>query len=135
MDQFAQWAIDVYVAAPLYMLCGSFAKLSLLVFYLRLTPQRWFRYSVWAIMALIVAYTIAIAVPLIFSCKPISKAWDIYMTEGECLNTPILYYATAISNIASDIVLFFLPLPILIKLQIPLQQKVGLFIIFSIGSM
>ncbi|PKS12463.1 hypothetical protein jhhlp_000669, partial [Lomentospora prolificans] len=134
-DQFAQWTVDVYISAPFYMLCGSFAKLSLLVFYLRLTPQRWFRHLVWAFMAIIGAYTIAIFMPLVFSCRPISKAWDIYMTEGKCINTPILYHATAISNITSDIVLFFLPLPILIKLQIPMQQKIGLFIIFSMASM
>jgi hypothetical protein len=135
MDQFAQWSVDVYVAAPFYMLCGSFSKVALLIFYLRLTPQRWFRNTVWVIMAIIGSYTIAIVLPLIFACKPIAKAWDIRITEGECLNTPGLYYATAISNIASDVVLFLLPLPILIKLQIPVQQKIGLFIIFSIGSM
>jgi hypothetical protein len=125
----------VYIAAVTYVLCGSFAKLSLLVFYLRISPEKWFRIATWTTIFIISAYTTGIALALIFACQPIARMWDVTITEGFCLNLPSLYIAIAVSNIASDVVLFFLPLPMVVKLHIPLRQKIGLFFIFGIGSM
>lgn len=61
--------------------------------------------------------------------------YDITKQHGTCINRPYLYIATAVTNIASDIVLFCLPLPIVIKLQVPRKQKVGLVLIFFLGSL
>ncbi|SPO06289.1 related to integral membrane protein [Cephalotrichum gorgonifer] len=135
MHQYEGFTLDMFLSSVLFLLCGSLAKTSLLIFYLRLTPHKWFRFTVWSIIAVVSAYTIGITLALIFMCNPIPKAWDIYITEGHCLNRADLYFATAVSNIASDVVLFLLPLPILVRLQVPMQQKIGLFVIFTIGSM
>ena len=126
---------DVYIAASIYILAGSFAKLSLLTFYLRLSPERWFRLANWVTIFIIVGYTIGIFLSLIFACNPIAKSWDPSITEGTCINSASLFIATAVANIATDIILFVLPIPMVIKLQIPLLQKIGLAFIFTIGSL
>jgi hypothetical protein len=51
--------------------------------------------------------------------------WDIRV-KGECLNSPSLYIATAVANIVSDIILFALPIHMVVNLQIPRRQKIGL---------
>lgn len=125
----------VYIAAWIYVLSGSFAKIALLVFYLRLSPQRWFRYSVFATLVLIVGYTTGIFFSLIFACDPIERSFDITITTGSCINSAALYIATAAANIISDVILFILPIPMVVKLQVPLKQKIGLMFIFGVGSM
>ncbi|CAI6091929.1 unnamed protein product [Clonostachys chloroleuca] len=109
---------DTYIAAFLYPICGSFAKLSLLVPGLRLP---------------LLSDTIGINLPLIFACQPIQKSWDATITHGHCLNLPSLYIATAVANIVSDAILFNLPLPMMVEFHIPRRQKIGLVIIFGIG--
>ncbi|KAF7554389.1 hypothetical protein G7046_g6842 [Stylonectria norvegica] len=135
VETFNVYMMDVYLAAIIYIVCGSLAKIALLIFYFRLSPQRWFRWSIWGTIIFITGYTIGIFFPLIFACKPIAMNWDIRITDGECVNRPSLYIATAAANIISDIILLALPIPMVIKLQIPRMQKFGLLGIFAIGSL
>lgn len=119
----------------MYIVGGSLAKLSLLIFYFRLSPQTWFMVAIWSTILFISGYTISIFFALIFACNPISKSWDYRVIEGQCVNRPALYIATAAVNIASDVILFCLPIPIVFKLQIPRRQKFGLLLIFLLGSL
>ncbi|KAF9873915.1 integral membrane protein [Colletotrichum karsti] len=135
VEKFNIFMLDVFLAAPIYTLCGSFAKVSLLIFYVRLSPQRWFKCSVLITLAVIICYSLGIFFALVFACDPIAMNWDATITEGTCINRPALYIATAVANIVSDIMLFALPLPIVVKLQIPRRQKIGLFFIFAVGSL
>ncbi|KAH8661044.1 hypothetical protein BGZ61DRAFT_464570 [Ilyonectria robusta] len=126
--------MDVYLAAAIYIVGGSFAKISLLIFYFHLSPQTWFRVAIWATLVFISGYTIGIFFALIFACDPIAMSYDVTVQEGTCINRPSLYIATAAVNIISDVFLFCLPLPIVVKLQIPRRQKLGLLLIFLLGS-
>ncbi|KAK7449939.1 integral membrane protein [Colletotrichum acutatum] len=135
VEKYNIYMMDVFLAAAIYTLCGSFAKVSLLIFYFRLSPQRWFKRAVWISLAIIAGYSIGIFFALVFACDPIAMSWDVTVTEGTCINRPSLYIATAAANIISDLILFALPIPIVVKLQIPRRQKVGLFFIFAVGSL
>ncbi|KAK1997952.1 integral membrane protein [Colletotrichum falcatum] len=132
---YERYALSSYIAAPVYMLCNGFTKLSLLTFYLRLNPQPWFRYSVWISIVVVCIYTGVITLMMVFLCNPIKKAWDINVTGGSCLDAGIFYMATAVSNIISDIVLFILPLPTLFGLRMKMALKIGAAVLFAIGSM
>ncbi|KAH8178914.1 integral membrane protein [Sarocladium implicatum] len=134
VDTYLIYAMDVWIASWIYCIAGSLAKISLLIFYLRLSPQPWFRWAVWGTMAFIGSYSIGIVFSLIFACKPISMAWDIRV-GGECIDMAVLYIVTAAANICSDLVLFCLPIPMVYNLQIPRRQKLGLLFIFLIGSL
>lgn len=86
-------------------------------------------------MFFVSGYTIGLFFAVMFACHPINKNWDITVTGGSCVNQPVLYFATAAVNIASDVILFVLPLPMVFKLQLPFKQKIGLMGIFTIGSL
>ncbi|KAK1704547.1 integral membrane protein [Colletotrichum lupini] len=135
IEKYNIYMMDVFLAAAIYTLCGSFAKVSLLIFDFRLSPQRWFKRAVWISLAIIAGYSTGIFFALVFACDPIAMSWDVTITEGACINRPSLYIATAAANIISDLILFALPIPIVVKLQIPRRQKVGLFFIFAVGSL
>ncbi|KAF4825696.1 Satratoxin biosynthesis SC1 cluster protein 4 [Colletotrichum siamense] len=135
IEKFHIFMMDVFLAAPIYTICGSFAKVSLLIFYMRLSPQRWFKWAVWITLGVIISYSAALFFALIFACDPIAMSWDVTVTEGTCIDRPAIYIATAVANIVSDVMIFSLPIPIVVKLQIPRRQKIGLFFIFAVGSL
>ena len=91
--------------------------------------------SIWAAIGAFACYTITIAGCLLFSCRTIKASWDPYSFEtGYCINTAVLYIAIAVANIASDVLIFVFPIPTIVKLKMPLAQKIGAGIMFGIGS-
>lgn len=124
-----------YIAAPIYMLCNGFVKLSLLTFYLHLSPQRWFRVAVWTSIVIVALYTTIITFMMVFVCNPPRKAFDFKEQGGTCIEAGILYMATAVSNIITDAILFILPIPMIYKLHMPKVQKIGAIVVFGIGSL
>ncbi|KAK1634571.1 integral membrane protein [Colletotrichum phormii] len=135
MSRFVRYSITTYVTAPVFMLCNGFTKLSLLTFYLHLSPQKWFRISVWTGIAVVSLYTACITILMLFYCNPVRKAFDFTITGGKCLDVGILYMATAVSNIITDAMLFILPMPMIYSLRMKMASKIGAVIIFAIGSM
>lgn len=116
------------------MVAGTTTKIALLVFYLRISPQKYLRWGVFAAIFIILGYTFSLLFGLIFACTPIKKSFNVLVKEGHCIDVISLYIATAACNIASDVILFFLPIPMVMNLQMPLKQKLGLFFVFGIGS-
>jgi hypothetical protein len=46
-----------------------------------------------------------------------------------------MYIIIAVANIISDIVLFAIPMPMIVRLKMPLGQKIGLGIMLGIATM
>ncbi|OAA46675.1 Pth11-like protein [Beauveria brongniartii RCEF 3172] len=134
LERFERYSIFVYVAAPVYQLCNGFTKLSLLCIYLQLSPQRCFRLVTWLSIVLVALYTVTIAVIMLFHCSPVRKAFDLRIQTGACLDAGILYMATAVSNILTDVMLFLLPTPMVLRLEMDRAQKMGAIAIFGIAS-
>jgi len=124
-----------YVTAPIYQLCNGFTKLSLLVVYLRLSHQKWYRVAAWASIVIVVLYTAVITLLMFFHCHPVRRAFDFKIQTGYCLDAGILYMATAVSNILTDIILFLLPTPVVLKLHMGKSLKISAIVIFAIGSL
>jgi hypothetical protein len=122
-------------ASVTYVPCLGLSKFSLLLFYNRLSPLRWFRLAVYFLMFVVMGYSFAIIFALIFPCRPVSKNWDARITGGTCINRAAIYTATAAVNIATDLALLTLPIPMIVHLRMPSVQKIGLIFIFAVGSM
>jgi hypothetical protein len=125
----------IEVNTILFISMMAFAKISLCLFYRRLSDPRWFQMINWTTLAVVVSYTIAIILALVFACNPIEKSWDITIRKGQCINKGALYIATAAINAATDLILLLLPLPIISQLKLPTLQKVGVMLMFVVGSM
>ncbi|CAM1508581.1 Fc.00g054290.m01.CDS01 [Cosmosporella sp. VM-42] len=124
------WLFSVAVQASLVL----FAKLSLVLFYRRLSPQIWWKCCVHGVTFFVVGYNVVIFFVIIFACHPFKRHWEIGATEGGCINETALYVATAVLGIVSDLVLLLMPIPMIVRLQMPSRQKLGLILLFSIGS-
>ena len=128
------WSVQLIpIAASLMVLCAGFAKLSLVCFYHRMSQLRWLRIASVAIGVFIVISSIALFCALTFSCTPLKATWDITI-PGKCIDRTAVYVALAALNIITDVVLLIVPIPMVIKLQMPTVQKIGVTILFTLGS-
>ncbi|CAH0054225.1 unnamed protein product [Clonostachys solani] len=123
--------VYTYISWAVYIICGSLAKLSLLAFYLRLSPQRWFYVATWTTIGFVIAYTIALLPTMLMGCKFV----DGRLGGEDKITCPAVSMANAILNIVSDVILFVLPVPMVLKLQVRRLQKFGLLLIFGVGSL
>lgn len=71
----------------------------------------------------------------IFQCSPVQAAYDItILPEDEsCVDINAFYLANAAVNIFTDILTYTLPMPLVMKLQMPRRQKAGLAVILCLG--
>jgi hypothetical protein len=79
-----------------------------------------------------VFFYLANVLSIIFQCTPVQKAWNPTL-DGGCFNTAVNFIVTAGLNIGSDLMILLLPLWAIWHLQIPLQRKLGVALIFATG--
>ncbi|KAL0942709.1 uncharacterized protein CTRU02_200595 [Colletotrichum truncatum] len=70
---------------------------------------------------------------IVFQCLPVQSIWD-RSIEGQCLNISAIGYAGAACSILEDVVLFVIPIPELLKLQLSRKKKIALVFMFSVAS-
>ncbi|TDZ32434.1 Satratoxin biosynthesis SC1 cluster protein 4 [Colletotrichum spinosum] len=124
-----------YAGRPFYQIGISFFKIALLVSYLRLlkgTDQKTYRRVVWLTIVLVFLAHLGCTFSLVFACTPVDKSWN-PLKSGTCLPPGPSFTAYAVVTIVSDVVVALLPIPVLLKLNIRLEKKVGLIAIFLLG--
>ncbi|PWY94259.1 hypothetical protein BO94DRAFT_563712 [Aspergillus sclerotioniger CBS 115572] len=120
----------LYVFQIFYALGPTSVKLSLLFLYRRVFERSNFLHLVYAMMALIFVFGIIVTFMAIFNCTPISAFWT---RQGNCFNFASFALGYAVVNIVTDLTIWFMPIPIIWKIQMPKQQKVALSLIFALG--
>lgn len=93
------------VDAALYIIVLALAKVSILLFYLKLARERWFTIAIWSTMAFIIAFSTGLFLSLVFACTPLKMVWDVTITDGHCINRGKNYLATAGLNASTDIIM------------------------------
>ncbi|KAJ0415890.1 hypothetical protein BJY00DRAFT_326622 [Aspergillus carlsbadensis] len=86
--------------------------------------------------ALIGATYIAVICSILFGCHPIHKNWQINPDPGNYCQpavSKIDVYVTVTLNVATDIYLISIPMPILFRARLPLREKLELLVLFSGG--
>lgn len=122
-----------YFGEVIYYTCVCLTKISILFLYMQLSPAYTFRCLVWGMMVFVGLTALGCTVAGLFQCDPIRKAW---LTDlpGTCFNQTALFVSNAALNIAQDVIIYFLPVPMLWKLQLPLKQRVALILVFALGG-
>ncbi|KAL4997087.1 hypothetical protein BDV10DRAFT_201991 [Aspergillus recurvatus] len=112
-------------------------KACMAVFYSRLTAGLInMRIRVQIAYVLIGATYIAVICSILFGCHPMHKNWQIYPDPGNYCQpavSKIDVYVTVTLNVATDIYLLTIPMPILFKARLPIREKLELLVLFSGG--
>ncbi|KAK8135153.1 hypothetical protein PG984_007165 [Apiospora sp. TS-2023a] len=122
------------VIPVIYTPCAGLAKLSLLLYYRRLSLNAWFRRFVIVTIIVVAGYTLGAVFALIFGCNPLAKSWDSTITGGTCIDRDTLYFVMGILNVATNGVMLALPIPAVLSIARPNRQMVGLLVMFVIGG-
>ncbi|KAH0604658.1 uncharacterized protein H6S33_006326 [Morchella sextelata] len=123
-----------YTFTALYNPTLMMTKTSILAFYInKLGSEETFRKVCWVTMGYVICSSTSIFFSNIFQCSPIRGGWDYTAPGRKCINTTPLYYFSGANNLITDLVLLFLPMPVIWKLRLPLRQKLGLVMVFSMG--
>lgn len=104
-----------------FVICTT--KLGICAFYLRLFRDKWSRWFLYALLAIVAALSLSMELTIIFSCKPISDAWS--LGKRNCIPFPPTFIANTCCNIAVDLALMAFVLPKMSKFVQRSQEKEG----------
>lgn len=117
-----------------YLFALGAIKISFCFFYLKVFPGKKFRFLSWCLIAVLVTETIEETLVTIFQCSPVQKVWDARDSiQGSCLQLLNFFYISFGIRLATDIALFALSIPNLLRLQMSLGKRVGLLFMFGLG--
>lgn len=128
-------ASQLIVAANVCWLLGTvFNKLSVLWLYRRIfkTPV-FLRWSM-GLFLVVVAFGVAFFVVFMTQCRPVSYIWN-PVPGGSCRDLSYQEYASVSVNMAIDLAIFILPLPVLWSLQMTTRNKFYVTVMLSFGLM
>ncbi|OLN96835.1 hypothetical protein CCHL11_02301 [Colletotrichum chlorophyti] len=121
-----------YVAQIFYKITINLTKASILLLYLRIFVQQYFRILCYVLLSIILAYMVATSASSIWQCTPIPRAWD-RSIPGTCISLTMNWYANAGFSIATDLLIIALPQHVLWKSKLPTNQKRALMVVFALG--
>ncbi|KAE9379385.1 hypothetical protein N431DRAFT_434387 [Stipitochalara longipes BDJ] len=123
--------LSIYLSELLFTLSTSFAKLSILFFYLRLAVTRTYRRVIYASIVLIAVWAVVFSCVVILQCHPVSAYWDPDSTT--CYSPEAALFIHGLTNTVTDVYIYILPMHMVWNVQLPKRQRVGLLIIFAAG--
>ncbi|CAG8150323.1 unnamed protein product [Penicillium salamii] len=122
-----------WMGGPVYTLNLLAFKVSLLASYHRIGGfVALYRTIIVIAIALCVVTQLIYTFIICLACQPIARQWDMSV-KGKCIDTVSFYYAIAGTNLAFDIAIFVLPMPVLWKLQLRQKEKIVLTGLFALG--
>ena len=85
-------------------------------------------------MGLVIAFCVVVVVSGLTICHPFEYFWNKHI-EGSCGNEKLLVFASCVINLIVDLIIISLPMPLLWGLQMERSKKLGLCVIFGLGTM
>lgn len=125
-----------YYTELLYLASIAITKISILLFYLRIFPQKGLRRAIYVTIVLCVMYIIAFVTPTALQCIPVRYAWERWDGEhhGQCINLNADAWASAAVNIVLDLIVISLPMRELKNLAMSRRRKFGVMLMFLGGG-
>jgi hypothetical protein len=125
-----------YVMASLYFTQVALLKLSLIFFYIRVFPAPGVQRVLWGTVIFSVLWGFISVIIVIFQCQPISYFWTHWdgLHKGKCLNINAITTSNAAISIILDLWILGIPLWQLWGLQLHWKRKVGVALMFCVGT-
>ncbi|PWY89877.1 hypothetical protein BO70DRAFT_384888 [Aspergillus heteromorphus CBS 117.55] len=118
----------------LYILTVPLIKISIILSYRRLFGMQW---TMWACIILSLAYWVGCTAAFLSACQPISYYWSEYEDPWggyKRYNLYPFYIGHAVANLAGDVLILLVPIPLVWRLQLRVAQKIQILSIFLLGG-
>lgn len=136
-DDITSFGKYFFILEIIYFFEVACLKTTLLFFYMRIFPAAPVRRLLWGTVVFTVLFGLTFILVSVFQCKPIDfywKKWD-GEHEGSCLNINILAWSNAAISIALDGWMLAIPLWQLNNLNLNWRRKVGVGMMFCVGTL
>ncbi|KAK3291203.1 uncharacterized protein B0H64DRAFT_330769 [Chaetomium fimeti] len=120
-----------YFGTMCYNLSLCFTKISILLLYFRVLTHDYIRKVTWGTMGIVVVYNIWGFGMYLTMCIPLQKMWHSDL-DGYCHPYEV-WWALTYLHIITDFMIFLIPIPVVVTMTIPLRQKAGLLVVFTLG--
>jgi len=92
-------------------------------------------YSKWIkiVGAWVILGWVAVQIAFFTTCRPFTGYWAVPPPNPQCTTLEHFAIVQAAFNISSDVLIILLPMPMIKSLSLPLKQKIGLGLLFSMG--
>jgi hypothetical protein len=121
-----------YVSIVFYNASLMAVKVSFLLQYYRVFTVKYMKRIFLIALVIIGSWCMSQLLVSIFNCTPIAGFWD-RSIPAKCIPNLPFWYINAAGNIATDVAIFVLPLPVIRGLKLGQTQRLVLIGIFSLG--
>lgn len=77
---------------------------------------------------------VAVQIAFFTACTPFSGYWAVPVSNPQCTTLEHFAIVQATFNLSSDVLIIAVPIPMVISLTLPTKQKIGLGVLFSMGT-
>ncbi|KAH7309796.1 hypothetical protein B0I35DRAFT_515192, partial [Stachybotrys elegans] len=117
----------------------SLLKISLALSLLRLSQARWYTITQWVLIVFICMYTAMGIIVFLLQCRPLKALWMpelLFSGQATCIDFRIFIkmgVANTSFNILTDVLTATLPIPTIVRLNMPLKTRMYLIFILGLG--
>ncbi|KAF2832682.1 hypothetical protein CC86DRAFT_377807 [Ophiobolus disseminans] len=121
----------------LYLTTSWLLRIGFILFFFQIFVDEKFRRTLKVTVSLFLAGLVAGVLPFAFTCNPVSFHWNAWDGEhrGRCINHNAVVFAQAALAIVADFATLGLALSQVAHLRMDLKQKIGIVLMFSIGTL
>ncbi|KAF1942649.1 hypothetical protein EJ02DRAFT_433890 [Clathrospora elynae] len=94
------------------------------------TNLKWIKF----VAAWVIVGWLAVQIAFFTACRPFVGYWGMPPPNPQCTTLQRYAIVQAAFNLSSDILIIAIPIPMIVSLSLPLRQKIGLGILFSMGT-
>ena len=136
-DEITELLKYFYLAEILYILTMPCLKMSILFFYMRIFTTPMATKIPWTSQLFNALFTLSYILVTIFQCHPIDYFWNNWdgTNQGVCLNFHAVVWTIAVVGIAMDLWMLAIPLNTLRWLNLEWKNKVGVGLMFFVGTL
>jgi hypothetical protein len=124
-----------FIAEIIFSAAGGLTRLSMLIMTRRIiaTSQGALRTITNIAIGIIVAEHTSFILIMLLSCQPLSAQWTVSFEPQKCVNMEVFLLVAGILNTLSDFLVVLLPIPVVLKLQLPRRQLIVVTMLFGAG--
>lgn len=128
------WSKMIYASIWIYSVAVVLPKMSILCLYLRIFVRKPQRITCYVLMGVLITHMISTVFAATFECTPVAHLWD-KTIAGHCFDAVAFYRIASLPNIITDVIMLFLPMPMIWHLKLSTARRISLTFVFLTGSM
>ncbi|KAH8429732.1 uncharacterized protein LDX57_007404 [Aspergillus melleus] len=134
-NQMVVFAKLLYVLDWFYVPSNCMSRISVVALYLRIFTSKFYRGICWFVIAFLIGNMLSTIIAAQLECVPLEYTWNKALPGGgTCFDQILWYEISNIPNVVGDLMILVLPIPTVWGLKASTGRKLGIAMVFFMGS-